>query len=227
MTRTIDAKLRKCQGVIHVGANSGQERKAYAKARLSVVWVEPIPAVFAGLEANISSYPSQRAVRALLTDVDGAEYNFKIANNGGASSSIFDFKEHKDIWPHVYYTSEQPMRSTTLASLLARENIDPKQYSALVMDVQGAELLVLKGAGERLREFAYVKAEAADFESYAGCCTLADLSSYLERFGFVESDRKKFASHPNGGRYWDVTWIRASHVEPPAKGIWSIMFGPR
>ena len=38
-----DAFLRKVSGVIHVGANLGQERAHYARFRLDVVWIEPIP----------------------------------------------------------------------------------------------------------------------------------------------------------------------------------------
>lgn len=204
----LDHYLRSASGVIHIGANSGQERDLYAQARLPVIWVEPIPDVFEELQANIAGYANQRAIRALVTDSDGAEYSFKIANNGGASSSIFDFADHKDIWPEVHYTSYQTLTGVTLSTLLDRESVDTKRYPALVMDVQGAELLVLKGAGERLSDFYYIKAEAADFESYAGCCTIADLTAYLTSFGFVEQSRTEFASHPNGGRYWDVTWVR-------------------
>lgn len=210
--KPLDAYLRRASGIIHIGANTGQERDLYARSRLPVIWVEPIPDVFQELQANIASYPNQRAIRALVTDRDGAEYSFNIANNGGASSSIFDFADHKDIWPEVHYTSSQTIAGVTLATLLDNESIDLKQYSALVMDVQGAELLVLKGAGERLRDFYYIKAEAADFESYAGCCTLADLTTYLASFGFVERSRTEFASHPNGGRYWDVTWVQPHRV---------------
>jgi hypothetical protein len=38
--------LRKVRGVIHVGANEGQERDLYAAFGLNVIWIEPIPEVF-------------------------------------------------------------------------------------------------------------------------------------------------------------------------------------
>lgn len=64
-----------------------------------------------------------------------------------------------------------------LDTMMARENVSPSHYQAPVMDVQGAERLVMKGSGKRLGQFRFVKAEAADFESYKGCARLADLDS--------------------------------------------------
>jgi hypothetical protein len=53
--------LKKVPGVIHVGANTGQERSEYASLELKVLWVEPIPAVFEVLRSNIANFPNQRA----------------------------------------------------------------------------------------------------------------------------------------------------------------------
>ena len=71
-------------GVIHVGANEGQERELYARYNLNVLWFEPIPEVFQRLARNILPYPNQHAVQALLTDQDKKKYIFHIANNDGA-----------------------------------------------------------------------------------------------------------------------------------------------
>ena len=43
-----DDFLRDVTGVVHVGANTGQERDKYARHGLSVIWVEPIPDIYAG-----------------------------------------------------------------------------------------------------------------------------------------------------------------------------------
>jgi FkbM family methyltransferase len=200
--------LAKVRGVVHVGANSGQERYDYFTRGLSVIWVEPIEEVFDQLLLNIKDYQNQRPLCALLSDQDDVEYQFHISNNEGMSSSIFQFGEHRDIWPTVDFLSSRSLRSVRLDTLFRREGLSADYYSALVMDVQGAELLVLKGAGRLLSQFRFVKSEAADFESYVGCAKLADLSQYLELFGFKEISRETFANHPNGGRYWDVVWER-------------------
>jgi FkbM family methyltransferase len=203
-----DGFLKKVSGVIHVGANTGQERTVYEKLGLRVLWIEPIPEVFQQLQENIRALPRQRALQCLVTDRDDEEYQFHIANNGGQSSSILDLKLHKDIWPTIDYTGTMSLTSLTLASLLRREGIDPADYQALILDTQGSELLVLTGAVPVLRNFAYVKTEVADFESYAACCQLSDVEGFMTRHGYRMISRHKFASRPEGGSYFDVVYQR-------------------
>jgi FkbM family methyltransferase len=205
--------LRNVHGVVHIGANSGQERLAYSERGLRVLWIEPIPAVFGALVANIAPFPEQRALRALVTDRDGVEYQFHVSNNEGKSSSILDLKHHADIWPEVHFHHSIRLTSVTLASLFARESIDPNDYGALVMDTQGSELLVLEGAIPLLRHFEYVKTEVCDFESYAGCCQLADIEDFMKQHGYAEVARTQFAERTQGGAYYDVTYRqRPLHV---------------
>jgi FkbM family methyltransferase len=200
--------LWKVSGVIHVGANIGQERDLYAKYGLHVVWIEPIPDIFERLKANLTDYPTQRALECLVTDKNGMEYQFHIANNDGASSSILYLNRHKDIWPHVNYVRTVKLRSKTLTTLLAGENIDLRGYDALIMDTQGSELLVLKGAVPIIQNFTYIKAEVPDFESYIGCCQLSDIERFLKHHGYKEFSRYKFAERPNVGNYYDIVYRR-------------------
>lgn len=203
-----DSFLEKISGVIHVGANTGQERDLYERYGLRVVWIEPIPEVFATLKANLEGFYRQRAFEYLVTDQDDAEYPFHIANNNGASSSILDLKQHRDIWPTVAYTETIALKSVTLTSLLQSERIDPTEYDALIMDTQGSELLILKGAEPVLHNFKYIKTEVPDFESYAGCCQLTDIDSFLTQQGYQEFSRNLFASREEGGNYYDIVYKR-------------------
>ena len=125
-----------CRGVVHVGANSGQERDAYKRHNLPVVWIEAAPEPYKALIANLARYPKQRALNALVLDVDGRKCTFHIASNGG-SSSVLDLDLHKDIWPHVSFTHDINLVSTTLPSVLAEAQINLNDYDALVMDTQG------------------------------------------------------------------------------------------
>jgi hypothetical protein len=77
--------LRSCKGVIHVGANTGQEAKSYADHDLQVLWIEPIPEVFDVLLTNIQPYPKQRVLNELIADVDDQIVTLHVANNQGAS----------------------------------------------------------------------------------------------------------------------------------------------
>jgi FkbM family methyltransferase len=204
-------------GVIHVGAHAGDERERYASFGLRVIWVEASPEVFAELEENIRDFPGQRAFRELITDTDGREYQFHVSDNGGASSSILEFKLHKDIWPDVAHTSTIPLKSITLASLLEREGIDPGGYQALIMDTEGSELLVLQGSLPILANFRYIKTEAANFESYAGGCQLADIGAFMARHGYEEFSRNVLATRPGGGSYFDIVYRRKSCATEPGQ----------
>lgn len=201
-----DRFLKKVKGIIHVGANTGQEMQLYAKYKLPVVWIEPIPEVFDTLNENLKSVKNQIALKGLVTDIDDKDYEFHIANNYGASSSILELNLHTDIWPDIKYDKSISLKSKTLASLLDINNVSLGKYDTLIMDTQGSELLVLKGAIPILDKFTYVKTEVSDFESYKGCCQLKDIDSFLKGYGFKEYYRHKFIEHPNGGSYFDIVF---------------------
>lgn len=213
LAETIDYFLPFSKGIIHIGANEGQERHQYAKHQVTVIWIEPIEEIFAKLESNLLEVQNQRALRYLLTDLDDKEYEFHISNNAGLSSSILDLSSHKEIWPQIGYVTSRKLRSTTFGTMVVREQIDMSFYDALVMDTQGSELLVLRGAEELLQNFKYLKIEAADFEIYKGCCTITDLKLYLEQFGFVEIMRRRFAGRLGIGDCFDVVFERMTDMK--------------
>jgi len=211
--------LKQCKGIIHVGANAGQERKLYEKHGLLVVWIEPIPEVFNTLTSNLHDYPRQSAVRALVTDRDGTDYAFHISNNNGVSSSILEMKLHREMFPEVSCERTITLTSTTLVSLLSREQIPLSHYDGLILDTQGSELLVLQGALQILPAFRFIKTEVTDFESYAGGCQLKDLDRFLAKLEFREVRRRSsYRRHASGGRYYDVVYqnskplVESSHL---------------
>ncbi len=196
------------RSVIHVGANEGQERDLYAEQDLSVLWVEALPTVYAILQANLVDYPRQSAVQALVTDRAGQRQTFHVSSNGGASSSIYDFDLHRDIWPEVTFTHDVELISTTLDDVMAAQPASGFKADALIMDVQGAEFLVLRGAEKLVKTLRYIRTEAADFNSYEGGTTVAELCAHLKERGFDLIEQEPFAKHPAGGCYFELTFKR-------------------
>lgn len=197
------------RGVVHVGANTGQERGLYDSYRVPVVWIEPIPEVFTQLQANLATFPDQRAVCALVADSDGTSVDFHVANNSGVSSSMLELGQHRDIWPEVAYSRTVQMQTVTLDTLQRSGRLgDIHGYNALIMDTQGSELRVLQGAVHTLPQFEFMQTEAADFESYVGCCKLADIDAFMREQGFAEFARHAFAQREGGGTYYDVVYRR-------------------
>jgi FkbM family methyltransferase len=201
-----DSFLEHARGVIHVGANLGQERDAYAARGLNVLWIEPIPELFKRLTLLIEPFPNQKALCELITDTDGQEHILHISNNGGVSSSIFELAEHKRFFPEICYTNAITLNSVRLSTLVRRENIDMSAYDALVMDTQGSEMLVLKGATEILSHFRFIKTEVADFESYKGCCRLIEMDEFFKNCGYHRVATRPFAHKAGIGSYYDVLY---------------------
>ncbi|MEM9283181.1 MAG: FkbM family methyltransferase [Verrucomicrobiota bacterium] len=198
--------LQSVSSVIHVGANSGYERELYDRFGLKVLWIEPLPKVFEQLKENLAEFRRQHAIQALVTDIDGQKYDFHVASNNGASSSIFELNEHKEIWPDVEFVETISLESKTLASLLNEQGFDPSDFEALIMDTQGSELLVLKGAESMLKHFRFIKTEVADFDSYSGSCTVDDIDDFMRSHKFRRFSCQRFARRKGGGAYYDITY---------------------
>ena len=144
--------------------------------------------------------------------------DFHVASNDGLSSSMLELGRHQEVWPDVKYQRTLKMRTTTLDALLREGQIAPVgQFNGLVMDTQGSELLVLKGATALLPHIDFVKTEAADFESYVGCCQSwpSSTPSCASR-GFAEYRRHRFANRPGLGSYYDVVYRRSTTPQTAA-----------
>jgi len=205
-----DFFLRKSKGVIHIGAHLAEEAKLYSAKNLNVLWIEPNPELFVKIGENIANYSNQRALCRLVTDTDDKDFPFHITNNEGISSSIFELAGNTKLWPKVASERTVTLKSITLASLIEREGLDLDLYDGLVMDVQGAELLVLKGATSILSRFKFIKAEAADFELYSGCCQLSDLDVFLSRHNFRRIVTSRYRYEKSVGSCYDVVYT-SSH----------------
>lgn len=147
-------------------------------------------------------------MRALLAESDGSELRFHISSHDGTSSSIFDFKEHGELWPDISYERDLVIKSLTLETLVDAEKVDLRNYGALILDVQGAELRVLQGAGSILHHFRYIQAEAANFELYASEGQTKDVIAFLSEHGFVEHERHTFATNSSGKSCFELIFKR-------------------
>lgn len=205
-----DFFLDRISGVIHVGANLGQEKDTYANRGLNVIWLEPIPEVFGRLQNSLEHYPKQRAFCHLITDMDNQKYTFQVSSNEGASSSIFSLAKHKEIWPDVTFTDAIELTSISLSTFVRQKQLNLNNYDALVLDTQGSELLVLRGAVEILRAFKFIKTEVADFESYTGGCQLSEMDSFLDAQGFQRVAQVRFTHKAGVGSYYDVVYALRS-----------------
>lgn len=190
------------RGILHVGASTGQEAKAYADGGVkNVIWVEAIPSVYEKLQKNIKQFPGSIALNACITEEDDKEIEFNVSSNDGESSSIYEFGTHADVHPDVTFVDRMKLKTKRLDTLLQEEvffndeftdRFDKKitDFDFLNIDLQGAELGALKSLGDLLKYFEYVYIEVNAKELYKGCALFPEVEKYLNSFGFVCEDVK-------------------------------------
>jgi len=171
------------KGIIHLGAHKCEEYPIYKKFTNNVVWIEAIPEL---IKAAQEKCPELNIINEIVGDVDGEDIEFKITNNT-LSSSILNIKYHKEIHPNVVVERILKSQTKTLNTIISEYNLNINDYNLLTLDLQGAELLALKGLGDNIKNLDYIYTEVNEKELYEGCCLLNDLDIYLGYFGF---DRK-------------------------------------
>ena len=190
------------KGCIHIGAHLLEENDFY-KNELgltdeNIIWIEANPEVF--LKAK-SLFPNSIIVNALLTDTIG-ETDFMITNNG-QSSSVLNLNTHLIRHPEVYTTKYLKLPTNTLDSLF--QNFSGECFNMLNIDVQGAELLVLKGGKNLLSKMKYIYIEVNREELYRDCCLVWQLDEWLKDFGFTRVFTK----------WTQYNWADALYVKLP------------
>lgn len=180
--------IENCQiekrGIIHIGAHEGQEASLYDEIGfLRVLWIEADPTIFKKLALNINQYPNQSAINCLVSDSEKI-VPFYIASNEGHSSSILPFSEVvKDAWPGMHAQKVINIESKRLDSVLSEKDIK-KSYNCLNIDVQGAELSVLKGIGNLLPLFEFCVVELNFKATYKNAAKFPELNKYFNQNGF-------------------------------------------
>ena len=175
----------KASGVLHLGASVGQEMAMYRQFGMSpVVFVEAIPAVYEELKQNMIVYPEAVCINECISDKDGEEVVFNVSNNEAQSSSFLELGHHKVIHPTVHYVEQIKMKTKTVATIVHENNIDLGKINFLNADLQGVELLALKGMGSLILYFKYLYLEVNKRSTYIDCPHVDEIDEYVAEYGF-------------------------------------------
>jgi FkbM family methyltransferase len=186
--------IKKSTGVLHIGGHLGQEAARYEELKAEVIWFEAIPDVHDILQTNIQKFSTQRSVCALLGDCDQDEVRFLIASNNSASSSLFNFG--KDLkFKRLHMNREVKLKMNRLDSILTAK--EASNHNHWVVDVQGAELLVLKGSGSLLSLCNSLLVEVSSREVYEGGAHWLEIEDFLRSHGFHPFWAARPNSHEN------------------------------
>lgn len=179
------------KGIFQVGASSGQEVKYFADHGVKTgIFVEPLPDVYQKLKEAASSHSRYFPINAVCMDVVGKTCNFYVSSSGGASSSTLKPTGVLTLHPDVKFESQPiTMKSTTVDQIVSDFLANGQSgiiapIDMLYLDTQGAELSVLKGADELLKQVLYVFAEVSHGGLYENDVGHKELTEYLEARGF-------------------------------------------
>lgn len=176
-------------GVLHIGASTGQELPDYYSNGIQrSVWIEADENTFIDLSINCLKYNNAKPINACISDKDGQLVSFNISNNEGQSSSIFEFGTHAQVHPEVKFVGSRTLRTDRVDNLLTKHKLHIEDYTFLNIDLQGAELLALKGMGELLNKVQYAYIEVNKAELYKGCPLVEEIAEYMIFFGFELKD---------------------------------------
>ena len=178
---------KKITGILHVGAHECEERYDYNRFGISdadIYWVE-------GNEDKVKLMKGRGIQHIYSALIDEAERDviFNITNNG-QSSSILDLETHAKHYPQIVVSETRAMRTTTLKSLIQQESIPIERCNFWNFDIQGAELLALKGAEEHIQHADFIYLEVNVEKLYKDCALLSEIDTFLAEKGFARTGMK-------------------------------------
>jgi FkbM family methyltransferase len=163
-------------GVIHVGGYDGNEERWYRQWGARSVWFEPLPEKHAqmrakGLEAYQYALGSQAGTASLYL------------SDSLQCCSLLEPSGHLEQYPQFGFEGSLEVQVRTLDSFAL------KGFDMLVLDVQGYELEVLKGATATLRDVRLIYCEVAIIELYKGGALFHEIYNHLsDSFRFLGVD---------------------------------------
>lgn len=194
----------KADGCIHVGAHHAQEHADYVAAGIKrFVYIEPCAAAFNELKNKFAAHHHIQLFNYACGDVECEQVMYTGSQNEGQSNSLLKMVKHLHIHPGITLPNTELVTVKRLDSL----GLAHKGYQLLVMDCQGFEGRVLKGATETLKQVNYVYTEVNKDEVYQGCTLVDELDQLLYEFDRVETGQWV------GNMWSDALYVRKKSLE--------------
>lgn len=175
-------------GALHIGAHECEELPFYIAMGIpagKVVWIDAMQ--------NKVDEATQRMIpnvfQAVVTDKDDADVTFHVTNNV-QSSSVLEFGSHAKHHPHVHFVRNITLKTVTIDTFFERKGLNPTAYDFWNFDIQGAEMLALKGAAKALAIPKALYLEVNTEEVYKECATMDQIDAFLKPLGFTRVETK-------------------------------------
>jgi FkbM family methyltransferase len=187
--------------IFDIGACEGESSIRYSRQfpNARVCCFEPIPSNFKLIQHNITEFEASKvqAFEICLSDKDG-EAEFHVSSGkpdefngkdvdwefGNKSSSLLPPDKLLATNKWLEFKNEIKVSTIKLDTFLSRETIDQIDFAH--MDVQGAELMVLRGAGNKINVIKNIWLEVESIPLYEGQPVKKDVESFMSNLGYVK-----------------------------------------
>jgi hypothetical protein len=170
-------------GALHIGAHECEELGFYAKLGLKsedLIWIDAMQHKVD--QAKARGIPN--VYQGVMSENDDEVVDFNISNNG-QSSSMLEFGTHSTHHPHVHYIDKHQLLTQRVDTFFMKNALDARRYDFWNLDIQGAELLALKGGMESLKHVKAIYLEVNTEKVYKDCALIGDIDMFLGAFGFI------------------------------------------
>lgn len=175
---------KKIKGILHVGSHDGGELPYYLSRGIeNTIFCEANPEIYTRLLERCSGIKGVRCFNYAIADKEDF-LKFYITNNDSASSSILKLKKHSERYPNIIESKQIVVQSKTIDGLFQEHHIDFENFNVLNIDIQGAELIAMKGMSKYLTFCDVIYTEVNFEELYDGCSLVSEIDEYLKQFGF-------------------------------------------
>ena len=188
-------------GVLHIGAHECEELPLYEALGINndnILWIEAMHLKV--IQAKFLGIPN--VYQSVITDVDDSIVPFNISNNI-QSSSIYEFGTHLQEHPSIQFIEKFMMNTITIDTFFKRNNIEASNYDFWNFDIQGAELLALRGAKNSIQFPKVLYLEVNEKELYKNCALVGEIDEFLLQHNF-----KRVATKMTSAGWGDALYIK-------------------
>ena len=192
--------------VVDAGAHYGEDTRVMCRfwPKGTIHAFEPVPSVFGHLCANVASHSNARCYPVALAAQTG-EAVLHLSHGSDASSSLMTPKDLLPLNPHLTFPETIRVEAWTLDDWGKRENCP--QVDFLWLDMQGAELAMLKASPRLLATVRAVYLEVALVELYQGNPLYAEVRQWMEEQGF-RLEAAEIDPHSSGNAFFVRQGVR-------------------
>jgi len=198
----------KVKGIIQVGAHIGGEVSEFIHSGAERIHlIEANKEHIQALERIASEQAGVITIsNTAISDREGM-HDFHLMS-GSQSSSLLRLAEHQKIYPDIKQVDTIRVKTQTLDDNLRQNSLSGTLYNVLVIDVQGAELNVLKGALATLESIDVIICEVNFAELYENCPQIEDIDLFLFDKGFIRVGTRT----PYHDSWGDAIYLRSSLI---------------